>query len=336
MRKLIVAVLMIAGACVLFGWRFNFRGFAWGNEKAQDSISKSFEVGPGGLLTVQADEGSIQVNTSDVNMVRVEVIRKAEAGTREEAESILRSLEVRFDQSGNNVRIDAQSPRRRARKHMEFRISVPRKYNVDLKTSGGSIEVADLQGEVRSKTSGGSLRFSRIEGPVLGNTSGGSISLDDIGGEVSAETSGGSISAKGIDGNVTALTSGGSITAERIGGRLTAKTSGGSVRVDEVGGAIEASSSGGSVTARFSKPPQDDSQFTTSGGSVVITMPEGSRVNLDAEVRGGHVETDFPVSLTVQGKLDGSVLKGPINGGGPMLYCRTSGSNIQLRKSQGR
>jgi hypothetical protein len=62
-------------------------------------------------------------------------------------------------------------------------------------------------------------------------------------------------------------------------------------------------------------------------------MPEGSKVNLDAEVSGGHVETDFPVSFTVQGKLDGSVLKGAINGGGPVLFCRTSGSNIQLRKS---
>jgi hypothetical protein len=81
----------------------------------------------------------------------------------------------------------------------------------------------------------------------------------------------------------------------------------------------------------------DDSRLTTSGGSVVISMPENLRVNLDAEVSGGHVETDIPVALTAslspQGKVDGSKLKGAINGGGAMLFLRASGSSIRVRKS---
>jgi hypothetical protein len=333
MQRLIVALLIVAGTFITFGPRLNISGMACGSEKAQDSINKSFQVGPGGLLTVQAEQGSIEVRASNSNRVEVDIIRKAEAGSLEEASSILKSMEVRFEQTGNNLLVVAESPRSRARRQLEFKITVPRSYNVDLKTSGGSIEVEGLEGEARSKTSGGSLQFRTIRGPVTGKTSGGSIGLADIFGDVTAETSGGSISAKQIDGNLLAYTSGGSITAERIGGRLTAKTSGGSVRVDEVAGSVEASSSGGSVTARFTKQPAGDSQFTTSGGSVVVSIPEGTRANLDAEVSGGHVETDFPVSFTVQGKLDGSKVKGTINGGGPVLFCRTSGSNIQIRRS---
>src|SRR5215216_3772898 len=188
MQRLIVALLIVAGAFIVFGPRLNISGMAWGSEKVQDSINKSFEVGQGGLLTVQAEQGSIEVRASNANRIEVDVIRKAEAGSLEEAQSILRSMEIRFEQSGNNLQIVAESPRSRARRQLEFKITVPRRYNVDLKTSGGSIEVEGIEGEARSKTSGGSLQFRSIGGPVTGKTSGGSIGLADIGGDVMAET----------------------------------------------------------------------------------------------------------------------------------------------------
>jgi hypothetical protein len=76
---------------------------------------------------------------------------------------------------------------------VEFRLMVPRQYNLDLNTSGGSIDVDDLIGEARVKTSGGSLALGRIEGPVDANTSGGSIALRQAKGNVLARTSGGGI-----------------------------------------------------------------------------------------------------------------------------------------------
>ena len=53
-----------------------------------------------------------------------------------------------------------------------FVITVPANYNVELKTSGGSISVNDLKGQVNSETSGGSLKFGSILGPVNGRTLG--------------------------------------------------------------------------------------------------------------------------------------------------------------------
>jgi hypothetical protein len=40
---------------------------------------------------------------------------------------------------------------------VRYRITVPRRYNTDLETAGGSIRVADLEGEVIAETAGGSI-----------------------------------------------------------------------------------------------------------------------------------------------------------------------------------
>ena len=62
-------------------------------------------------------------------------------------------------------------------KTLEYRVTTPREFSVELETSAGSISVGDLKGEVNGRTSGGSLRFGKIDGPVRGRTSGGSITL---------------------------------------------------------------------------------------------------------------------------------------------------------------
>ena len=56
----------------------------------------------------------------------------------------------------------------RNRLQIKFLITVPQRYNVDLKTAGAGISVGDLEGEVRGQTSGGSLRLGRHRGTRLG------------------------------------------------------------------------------------------------------------------------------------------------------------------------
>jgi hypothetical protein len=47
---------------------------------------------------------------------------------------------------------------------------------------------------------------------------------------------------------------------------------------------------------------------------------------------GGHVANDFPVTVKAQGELKRSALQGKINGGGPLVWLRTSGGNIHIEK----
>lgn len=287
----------------------------------EETITKSFTVEPGGRLTLETDIGSIEVQGMESDTVDVEVIRKVKTTSDKKAEEILKDFEIDFTQRGRDVFIKAEYERSgwqrfwdKISKHLQVKyiISVPRVYDVNLKTKGGSISVQDLEGEVISKTSGGSLLY------------------DHIIGDISASTSGGSIKVGQVDGQIGLHTSGGSIKVKQAGGQVDAHTSGGSITVEEVMGAIQAKTSGGSVKAYISRQPKSDCRLTTSGGSITVYMEEDISVDIDARTSGGHVRTEFPV--TIRGEISKRALKAKINGGGPELYLRTSGGSIYLKK----
>jgi DUF4097 and DUF4098 domain-containing protein YvlB len=262
---------------------------------------------------------SIEVDTGSRDMVKVKVLRVAKTSSESKAREIFDEYEIDFHHSGKDVTIEAVYDRgsrifSNMGRHLRVRfiVTVPQKYNLNVKTSGGSISVADIEGDVKAKTSGGSLRFAYVKGPVRGRTSGGSITLD------------------GCEGNADVTTSGGSIRIGKVQGEVNAVTSGGSIKVKEVMGTINARTSGGSVSASIAKQPAGDCRLTTSGGSVTVYLAEDIKVDLDARTSGGRVYTDYP--LTMQGKISKRYLKGEINGGGPELYLRTSGGSIRIKK----
>ena len=307
----------------------------WALADIDANVKKTFDVKPGGNLVIDADFGSIEVTTHSSNQVQIEVYRKIDAFTQKEAERILEDLELTIKQDGNDVFVNADYLRDgfnwgKTRIKLRFVAVVPKEYNVDLKTAGGSISVDDLDGKVVARTSGGSLQFGNINGPVDGRTSGGSITLEGCNGDADVHTSGGSINIGKVDGSVKAGTSGGSITINRANGTVEAKTSGGSINVDEVMGDINASTSGGGINAKISAQPRGDCRLSTSGGSVNVYMFDDIKVDVDAKTSGGRVKTDFPV--TIQGEIKKNQLQAKINDGGPLLHLRTSGGNINLNK----
>ena len=300
-------------------------------------ITRSFNVDYGGTLTVDSDRGSIEVTTTRAKKVTVEITRKAPFGGAKEADPSADGwddFEIKFDHSGKDVSIVAECMDgkgwfgRGNRLRIHYAITVPAKYNLDLATAGGSIKIADLEGDVKCGTSGGSLRIERIKGPIYGRTSGGSITLKGSDGTADLKTSGGGIDIGHVAGHIKAHTSGGSIDIDEAGGELDVSTSGGSIHVNEVLGTIRASTSGGSIRATISRQPKSDCSLKTSGGSVTVHLAEGIKVDVDAKTSGGSVRCEMPIM--VQGLLGKSEVNGKINGGGPELYLRSSGGPIRI------
>jgi ribosomal protein L6P/L9E len=304
-----------------------------------DKITKSFQVQPGGQLVVELDRGSIEVKTSDAESVDIEITRKAE-GSRSRAERTLHDHVVTATQTDNMIKVQAEYKGATSRSwfsrspklQVNCRITVPRKFNVDLKTAGGHIRVAELTGKVQAHTSGGSLGFEKITGQVSGHTSGGSITIAGVKGKVEAKSSGGSLRLVDIEGDMTAQTSGGSIHAKKLIGRSVLKTSGGSIEIVGITGQIDARTSGGSITARLPVQPAGDCTFKTSGGNVTVVLDEKVAVDVDARTSGGRVSTEFPVETVIQGEQRKNELRGKINGGGPLITAQTSGGSVHLEK----
>lgn len=276
-------------------------GLAAPGARAED-FERSVAVEPGGTLRVELSSGSIEVETHDRATVEIDARTSGWAA---------RAMQFALDQDGRNVRLTGSrsswlgglGPGR-----VEVRVRTPQEFSLDLRTSGGRIDVQELSGQVKATTSGGSIELDRVDGDIELNTSGGSIK------------------ALEIEGDVYARTSGGSIHASEVSGRVEVRTSGGSIRIRDVGGEVEAKTSGGSISVRFTGAASG--RLETSGGSIEVELPDEEGVDLDARTSGGRVviSEDFGIS----GNVERDRVEAKINGGGKQLELRTSGGNIRV------
>jgi len=229
---------------------------------------KELNVADGGLLKLETDVGTIDIDSHAKNTVLVEV---EISGNDED------KMRVDIKKSGDDVLINGDLNRSgfgfgSTSIRVSYKITLPENYNIDVDTSGGSIEIEDLKGKVDAHTSGGSISVEDVEGDVSIKTSGGSLELENIIGKINAKTSGGSIKLKLPNSPIQETrvkTSGGSITAylaKDVAVNLSAKTSGGRVSSEfSVNGQIEKRSIKGTINGGG-----PELALKTSGGSVRV------------------------------------------------------------------
>ncbi len=255
-------------------------------------------------------------NRSDAHLLVEKVYRNA---SEKEADTIDGKIEQRIEIRDDVLYVEFEYDNDwdfwslfKSKPSVKFNVtlSVPRSIDIDLRTSGGHIDVVGIEGEVDARTSGGHLKLADLGGPVNAHTSGGGITASQLRGEADLSTSGGRIKVDSLAGNSRLKTSGGSITATGVNGPLEAKTS------------------GGNITASFPMGIDADTELKTSGGNISAKLPEGEQFFLNARTSGGGVRTDFPITMT--GEIKRSQPEGPVNGGGPLLDLKTSGGSIHV------
>ena len=274
-RNLVLALVLVAAGSA---------------QAAEKTFDRTFNVSPGGLLVVDADGGGVHVTASDSNQVKVRMVFRG-------SEKEISGMRLDAVQKDNGVTVTAKKEKSSWfswggwNGEQEIEVTVPRRYDVNVRTGGGSIELRDTAGAATLRTSGGD------------------VSAKNVTGTVELRTSGGSIRAEGIQGDVDADTSGGDVRLVQVDGKIRADTSGGSVRVS-----LKGANRGISAT--------------TSGGDIEVRLPKGTTGNVEATTSGGDIESDLPVTTTV---WKDSRLVGTLNGGGESIYAHTSGGSIELR-----
>jgi len=306
----------------------------------QSNFQKSFNVSPGGKLTLETDLGSVEVRTAETSTLSVQVFREAKLVTDKEAQDLFSRFRVSFD-AGSDAKSSYVSVKgtyedksffhlfENSRLNVRYVVTVPSRYNVQVKTSGGNIALADLTGDVSLDTSGGDLKIGRINGKVDASTSGGDVDVV-AGRNVTVRSSGGHLIIGHASGPIDARTSGGDIRIDQADDTLVAKTSGGAITLNQIAGAFDAHTSGGSISAKITQQPKGDSSLSTSGGSVSIYLADSLHLHLDADTSGGRVSTELPVLM--QGSTEPSSLDAKLNGGGPTLKVHASGGNIEFKR----
>ena len=299
---------------VLMAIAFAFVPVADAGSGLRDEIVDSFAVKPGGTLNFDSDLANVEITTSETDTLRAEFTREFKVSTAQEAEVLRQKVDVQMAKIDNGVKVTVRwtggrNDRDRQKVRLNFRIAIPRKFNLDLRTIGSG-RVDDLDGTVKAVMIGGSLKLKNVGGAVTAKTEGGSLSVGDVGRDLEAKAEGGSVDAG------------------RVNGRVVALAEGGSVSIKEAIDSIEAKAEGGSVAAYISKQPRSDSKLIAEAGNVELRLPESIAINIDASCSAGRLSSDF----SLNGHQDEERLRGKINGGGPLVMVRASAGNIYLRK----
>ncbi len=273
--------------------------------RADSRIERTLKLAPGGKLRVDTEMGSVSVTGTTQNDARVVVTSRRD--------DLSEQLALSFDEQPGVASIVGKKKHRDSwfsgwRGNVHFEIQIPARTQVEVKTSGGSVRVHGLTGDLRAETSGGS------------------IDLAEIRGEARVETSGGAIEARDIGGALTASTSGGAVEIEDVKGDIRARTSGGSMRIRGAGGLLDAETSGGGIEASFTKGNAHGGRLESSGGSVRVSVDPA--VDLTIEASGDAVHTDVP--LRMEGEISRGHVHGDLNRGGPTLRVGTSGGSVRI------
>ncbi|MEY2558975.1 MAG: hypothetical protein QOE34_2400 [Verrucomicrobiota bacterium] len=303
---------------------------------SEENVNQQLDGAPGGRLIVDVDFGTIDVSAGADDKISVAAHRKIDSDNEAQEKEYLASAPVTVSKEGNTFTIRARRQNKernlnwsgRCNMDARYTLHVPRNFNSELRTGGGTIIVAELTGTMSADTSGGKLKFTHLRGPTGATTSGGSIELNGCEGPLKVDTSGGRIEAIDGSGSLEARTSGGSIVVRNFGGDTKVETSGGRLTFENINGKIIGRSSGGSITAKLKSPVPGDVNLETSAGSIDVTVPPDAGLDIEAEASSGRVTSELPFTGT---RTDRDSMKGKINGGGKSLVLRSGAGSISIK-----
>lgn len=311
MRSRLLILPLAAGLLALAGC--DFEDFAGGSsDRYTEDFHYSYPLKPGGHITLENFNGSVEISGWDQNTVDV-------SGTKYAATVALRdAIKIEIQPSADSVYIRTIRPfERRGNMGARYVLKVPRQVQLDrITSSNGPIRVNDVDGGARLKTSNGGIRVANLKGSLDGATSNGSIE------------------AQNIDGSATLKTSNGRVHADAVRGALDAATSNGGINVQlakaDSGRPIRLETSNASIELALDAFNQNDIHASTSNGGITLRLPDSLNAQLRANTSNSSISTDFEVRT--HGAMAKHHLEGTIGAGGPLLDLSTSNGGIKLLK----
>lgn len=302
----ILISLLFSSSMLLQACRIDSRGRV--DENLKVLHEKTFNISPGKLLKLDASSGDVIVKTWDKPQVYIKVLGNSKAerkvdfsfdATDEYVEVIADHPHSFFNWFGNGIRI-------------KFEITVPTNFDTKIRSSGGDIRMAGINGEQWMRTSGGDVLITDANGDLNVSTSGGDVTTTNTKGISDLHTSGGQIKCTEFDGNLSASTSGGDVILNGKNSKIYTHTSGGDITINYQGEnkGFDISTSGGDITLRLPEEFNASAKLSTSGGSITCTL-----------------------NTTNISKITSSKFEADINNGGNQLIAKTSGGDIEVVKN---
>ena len=129
-----------------------------------------------GRVSVNGKNGGIEVIGEDRHDIALEAKVIAQAGSREDAESIERKIVIR---TGSTIEADGPvvSGWTHANWSVNYKLRVPRHLAANLRTDNGGIDITGVEGAITAETTNGGLGLYHLAGEVRAKTVNGGVEV---------------------------------------------------------------------------------------------------------------------------------------------------------------
>jgi DUF4097 and DUF4098 domain-containing protein YvlB len=250
--------------------------------KATDEWTRTYTVTKGGAVEIVNANGPIVVEAATGPEVEIRATRVARAKSDEEAQELLKKIEIKEDVAPGRVAVQTVSGSGitfgRRSVSVEYRLRVPAGLQVSVKTENGGIGLHDVNGTVAATTTNGGVRGTNVSGAVSAHIVNGGIVMDlaQVAGPIELESVNGGIRLDipaDLDADIEASAVNGGVslddglklqTSERARTKITGKLNRGGPRitVTTVNGGVRLRARDGSVLR--------DAQGGDEAGEVVL------------------------------------------------------------------
>jgi hypothetical protein len=296
------AAVLSRAAVTLVSFIFAASGCLAG--EVADRVERTFAVKERPLLYVRNSDGKTTLKAKPGSEVRVIAIKEVmRASSSDEARRAAERVEIRIEQAGNRIEVEAKYPRgysfldHTPQVFVHFDVTAPAESDLDAHNSDGALDADGFSGTIKLSTSDGNLTAFRCSGSVNAQVSDGQMRLEALQGELEARTSDGSMN---IDGTFKGL---------------DVKPSDGTVNITV--------RSGSAVARAWS--------INSSDGSISVRLPAGFDADLDISTSDGSIRVDHPVTMT-GAKLSEHHLVGKLNKGGLPFRIHSSDGSVTVAK----
>jgi len=254
----------------------------------KEITNKEFKVRKGQRLDVNLKSGgNIKVTGWDRNLAKIVV----------SAHSNHDYYDVICKKTPSGVKVESRYGKGRSHKNggVSVDIFIPEKFDIQVRTSGGSIRVKQINGDIQGKTMGGSLKLTHLKGKIDLTTMGGSVSLTDSDVDGRLKTMGGRVMLENVIGDVKGSSMGGSVLYKNVT-RRSGKSTGKAVQISTMGGAINVEDAanganvhtmGGKIKVNMVGDPQKgkrDVILISMGGDIRLKVPAGLAMGIEIEL----------------------------------------------------
>lgn len=280
---------------------------------ANPGFTKNFTVNATATIRLCSNSGIVHVTGTGGNAVQISaVIHKSNwhSGSSDEMKKIAAAPPVQ--QTGGTIQIGNETVCGQNGTHdidIDYTITAPKSTNVSIRDGAGNLQIETVGGFVHAFTGKGDIAVNSVGPDSRLVTGAGNLDIQNASGMLLVRTGNGDINVR--DSNV-------SDSQLRVGA--------GNIVATNLKGGVRASTGNGNVT--MAGNPTAGWEMRTGNGSIAFHADPGSKFELDAESGSGTIDSTLP---GLSGHSANGVMRGSVNGGGPVVKMYTGNGSITLQ-----